>query len=149
MRDRRTANQILRRLLVMAITVAASGCGSSPVTSDRVEGAIERTFANLVQVQVGWLGLPPMTASQFEVTAACSKPSAVNSVGAGEWVCRVRWLSPDRQTLRDTLDLSVTADGCYSATPEGEHLGGPTLKTSKGTDVRNLLYSFEGCFDTM
>lgn len=149
MRNRRIASQILRRLLIMTIAVAASGCGSSPITSDRIEIAIERTFANLVQVQVSWLGLPAMAASQFEVTAACSKQSAVISVGAGEWVCRVRWLSPDRQTLRDTLDIFVTTDGCYSATPEGEHLGGPTLKTSNGADVRNLLYSFEGCFDTM
>src|SRR5262249_59258415 len=114
-----------------------------------IERAIEGTFANLVQVQVSWLSLPPMAASEFEVTAACSKPTPDNSAGAGEWVCRMRWLSPDRQTLRDTLDLFVTTDGCYSATPEGEHLGGPTLKDSSGADVRNLLYSFEGCFDTM
>jgi hypothetical protein len=100
-------------------------------------------------VQVSWLGLPPMAASQFDVTAACSKPSTGDSVGAGEWVCKVRWLSPDRQTLRDTLDLVVTTDGCYSATAEGERLGGPILKASNGADVRNLLYSFEGCFDTM
>ena len=148
MRNRPIASQIVRPLLVMTMAVAASGCGSSPITSDRIEVAIERTFANLVQVQVSWLGLPPMAASQFDVTAACSK-AAGNSVGAGEWVCRMRWLSPDRQTLRDTLDVFVTTDGCYSATPEGEHLGGPTLKTSNGADVRNLLYSFEGCFDTM
>jgi len=131
------------------MAVAAPGCGSSPITSDRIEHAIEVTFANLVQVQVGWLGLAPMAASEFDVTAVCSKPSAGSSVGAGEWVCRLRWLSPDRQTLRDILDLIVTTDGCYTATPEGEQLGGPTLKSSSGVDVRNLLYSFEGCFDTM
>ena len=149
MRNRRIGSQILRRLLVITMAVAASSCGSSPITSDRIEHAVELTFANLVQVQVNWLGLPPMPAAEFEVTAVCSKQSAGNSVGAGEWVCRLRWISPDRQTLRDTLDVFVTTDGCYSATPEGEHFGGPTLKTSNGADVRNLLYSFEGCFDTM
>jgi hypothetical protein len=42
----------------------------------------------------------------------------------------------------------VTTDGCYTATVEGESLGGPTVKRSDGRDVKNLLYVFEGCFDT-
>lgn len=58
------------------------------------------------------------------------------------------WRSPDRQTLRDTYDLLVATDGCYTATVTGESLGGPVLKTSDGRDVRNLLYTFDGCFDT-
>jgi hypothetical protein len=65
-------------------------------------------------------------------------------------VCRLAWHIPDRQFLRDTYDLSVTTDGCYTATVDAAegHLGGPTLKASDGADVRNLLYTFEGCFDT-
>jgi hypothetical protein len=59
------------------------------------------------------------------------------------------WQGPDRQTLRDTFDLFVTTDGCYTATAAAETLGGPTLKTTTGSSVRNLLYAFEGCFDTM
>jgi hypothetical protein len=58
------------------------------------------------------------------------------------------WRSPQRQTLSDTYDLFVATDGCYTATVSGDSLGGPTLKTSDGRDVRNLLYTFEGCFDT-
>jgi hypothetical protein len=70
--------------------------------------------------------------------------------GAGEWVCRLTWQIPNRQILRDTYDLSVATDGCYTATVDAAegHLGGPTLKGSDGTDVRNLTYTFEGCFDT-
>jgi hypothetical protein len=37
---------------------------------------------------------------------------------------------------------------CYTATVVGENLGGPTLKASDGRIVRNLMYAFEGCFDT-
>jgi hypothetical protein len=59
------------------------------------------------------------------------------------------WQGPDRRTLRDTYDLSVTTDGCYTATATGEGLGGPTLKTRDDREVRNLLYVFEGCIDAM
>ena len=47
-----------------------------------------------------------------------------------------------------TPTSSVNTDGCYSATVSGESLGGPTLRTPDGRSVRNLLYAFEGCFDT-
>ena len=142
----RTLNVALRSMLAAA-TVAAAGCGSSPITSARIERAIAPTFANLVQVQVSWLGLAPMAASEFGVTAACRKLSGSN-IGSGEWVCTLLWRGPDRQALRDTYDLFVATDGCYMATVASESLGGPTLKKSDGSDVRNLLYAFDGCFDT-
>lgn len=135
--------------LALMAAVAATCCGPSAITADRIERAIEPTFANLVEVQVSRLKIPPMTASDVDATASCRRLVAGNDAGAGDWVCRVRWLGPDRQTLRDTFDVVVTTDGCYSATAEGEQLGGLTLRASDGRDVRNLLHAFEGCFDTM
>jgi len=137
----------LRAALMVTTTVAISGCGPSPITPVRIENAVEPTFANLVQLQISWSGLPPMSASDFGVTASCRK-LAENNMGAGDWVCKLAWLGPDRQTLRDAYDLFVTTDGCYTATIEGSNLGGPTLKTPDGREVRNLLFTFEGCFDT-
>jgi hypothetical protein len=58
------------------------------------------------------------------------------------------WCAPDQQPLRDTFDLFVMTDGCYTATVSGEKLGGPTLRASNGNPVRTLLYTFDGCFDT-
>jgi hypothetical protein len=139
----------LCRALVVIAAIAASCCGSSPIRSGRIEPAIEQTFANLVHVQVAWLRLRPMEASEFAVTASCRKQVAGRDAGAGDWVCTLRWLGPDHRTRRDTFDLFVTTDGCYTATAAGESLGGPILKTADGAaDVRNLLYTFEGCFDT-
>jgi hypothetical protein len=138
----------MMRALVIATSFAVLGCGSSPITSARIEGAVAPTFANLVQIQVSWLGLPPMGARDFGVKASCRRLMAGSSAGAGEWACLLIWQGPDRRTLRDTFDLFVTTDGCYTATIEGEALGGPTLKAADGTEVRNLLYAFEGCFDT-
>src|SRR5262245_11273010 len=137
----------IRATLSMLTTLGMFGCGTSPITPARIEAAVETTFANLVQLQVARLDLPPMTASQFNVTASCRKLAATNA-GAGDWACNLLWLGPDRQFLRDTYDLFVGTDGCYTATVEGNALGGPALKTSDGRDVRNLLFTFEGCFDT-
>jgi hypothetical protein len=136
----------LRVALVAALL--SSNCGSSPITADRIERAVEQTFANLVEVQVARLRIPPVDVAQLEVTASCRTRAAARDTGAGEWTCRLRWLGPDRQPLRDTFDVVVTTDGCYTATAEGDQLGGPTLKATDGRDVRNLLYVFEGCFDT-
>jgi hypothetical protein len=138
-----------RFALAMLAAVAASCCGRSAITADRIERAIEPTFANLVTVQVSRLNILPIRASELDVTASCRRLAAVGDTGSGEWVCRLRWLGPDRQPLRDTFDLVVTTDGCYTASIEGEQLGGLTLKASDGREVRNLLHTFEGCFDTM
>ena len=129
-------------------TVAVCSCGPSPITSIRIENAIETTFANLVELQVSRLGLPAMTAPDFAVTAICRRQVGGADAGAGDWSCTLVWQGPDRRTLRDTYELLVTTDGCYTATVAGESLGGPTLNAADGSAVRNLLYAFEGCFDT-
>jgi hypothetical protein len=136
---------------VVVATFIAPGCGT-PITSARIEEAIAPTFANLVHVQMAWLGLPPMSASHFDVTASCRRlvtgSGVTTNAGAGDWVCLIRWRGPDRKSLRDTYDLFVTTDGCFTATVAGENLGGPTLTSQGGNEVRNLLDAFEGCFDT-
>jgi hypothetical protein len=129
------------------IIVAVSGCGAGPITPARIEASIAPTFANLVQAQVASLGLPPMAASEFRVMANCRNLAGSTS-GSGEWTCTLVWQGPERQTLRDAFDLFVATDGCYMALAAGESLGGPTLRASDGKEVRNLLYAFDGCFDT-
>ena len=139
----------MKPAIALLAALAASGCGRSTITADRIERAIEPTFANLVAVQISWLEIPPMPASAVDVTGSCRTRVAGSDSGAGEWVCRLRWLGPDRQVLRDTFDVVVATDGCYTATAEGEQLGGLTLRAPNGREVRNLLHTFEGCFDTM
>jgi hypothetical protein len=145
----RTIGMGFRGLLAIVTTVAAFGCGPSPITSPRIASAIAPTFANLVQVQVSRLGMPSMAASDFAVAASCRRLATGSNSGAGDWACTLVWRGPHHQALTDTYDLTVSTDGCYTATIEGEELGGPTIKASDGRDVRNLLYAFEGCFETM
>jgi hypothetical protein len=143
----RLSTRLLHVALAAGMAAAMAGCTLSPITAARIESSIEPTFANLVHLQVSWLGLPPMAARDFEVTASCRKLTGGAS-GSGDWVCNLLWRSPDRRPLRDSYDLSVTTDGCYTATVEGDSLGGPMLKTADGRDVRSLLFTFAGCFDT-
>ena len=140
--------EMCRLSLAVIVIVVQWGCGRSAITSKRIESAIETTFANLVELQIARMHLPPMSAPDFAVTAICRKQRASGEAGAGEWTCTIVWQGPDRRTLRDTYELFVSTDGCYSASVSGEGLGGPTLRTLEGRSVRNLLYTFEGCFDT-
>lgn len=137
-----------RAALIVAAAVATSSCASySPITPPRIEEAIARTFANLVETQVSWVGLPPMTAAEVSAAAQCVKLPA-GGTGSGEWVCTVIWQGPQGQSVRDAYDLFVATDGCFMASLSGESLGGPILQAKDGRSVRNLLYAFDGCFDT-
>jgi len=133
--------------VAVCAAVAHVGCGSS-ITSDRIEGALAPTFTNLVRLQMTWLGLPPLPASDIGASANCRRLLPGENSGSGEWTCVLIWHGPDRRQLRDTYELFVNADGCYTATASAEALGGPTLRSENGRHVRNLLYAFEGCFDT-
>src|SRR5262245_13407427 len=141
---------IVARCAAAGIAAAALvGCGSSPITPTRIETALQTTFANLVALQLSRLNLPPIAAPDFAVTAICRKQTPGTNSGAGDWTCALVWQGPNREMLRDTYDLFVATDGCYTAMAEEESLGGPMLKAPDGRDVKNLLYSFEGCFNTM
>jgi hypothetical protein len=143
-----TRRLIVRTVSAVAAALIVSGCsGYSPITAARIEKNIASIFSNLVEAQVSWLGLPRLTASEVGASAHCLK-LPTGGTGAGEWVCTVIWMGPQGQSVRDAYDLFVTTDGCYMASLAGESLGGPILKTKDGKNVRNLLYAFDGCFDT-
>ena len=135
-------------LTVVMAALGVSGCTKhSPITSARIERAIASTFSNLVETQVSWVGLPRMTAAEVRASARCLK-LPTGGIGSGEWVCTVIWMGPKGQSVRDAYDLFVATDGCYMASLAGESLGGPILRTKDHKNVRNLLYAFDGCFDT-
>jgi len=147
---RRPTTDIVRESVVLLAFIAC-GCRQSPITSSRIEKAIAPTFANLVHVEISRIGLAPVAASDIKVTANCRKAVLESGpAGAGDWVCVLDWYGPNRKVLRDVYDLTVATDGCYTATIEGAEagLGGPTIATQAGATVRNLLFAFDGCFDT-
>ena len=128
---------------------ASIGCGRSAVTATRLERAVGRTFANLVPLQLARLELTPVDRASIRVTASCFRPAG-GSAGSGAWVCTVIWAGENGVLLRDTYDVAVAPNGCYTASvdPIEGQVGGSITRTQRGQDVRNLLYTFEGCFDT-
>jgi hypothetical protein len=140
---------VVRRGLrtVGVVVVLLGGCGSGGVTSNRIEDAVATTFANLISVQRTIVGMSPMDAAELRTSASCHKIGPGDNRGPGEWKCVLTSPGPG-SLFRDTYDLSVTTDGCYTARSDGSHMGGPTLPTRNGETVTNLLYVFDGCFDT-
>src|SRR4029453_6059846 len=70
---RRMTFPVLRGIVAAVTGAGVCACGASPITPSRIEQAIAPTFASLVQLQVSRLGLAPMAAAQFNVTASCRK----------------------------------------------------------------------------
>ena len=98
---RRMTFPVFRGIFAAATAVGMCACGASPISPSRIEQAIAPTFANLVQVQVSRLGLAPMAAAQFNVTASCRKTkmsAGASDAGSGDWVCTLRWKGPDGQS---------------------------------------------------
>jgi hypothetical protein len=135
------------------IVLLVAGCGSKGVTSGRLEAAVAPTFANLIHTQEAALGATAIDPASLRASARCHKADpAAGKQGGGSWVCTITWHSPRRPLvpLVDTYDVAVTMDGCYTATADSAeaHVGGPTLMTRDGSMVPNLVYAFDGCFDT-
>jgi ABC-2 type transport system permease protein len=141
----------MRLACAVWLVIATPGCGPSALTKTKLERSFAPTFANLIATQESLLGLPGVEARVFGASAGCHRlgPGDRPS-GSGQWICTVQWSIPGRGgALRDTYDLAVTADGCFTATADGAeaHVGGATRKTAQGASVINLLYTFDGCFD--
>jgi ABC-2 type transport system permease protein len=139
--------------VVLALVGASVSHRGAGVTASRLEDAFAPTFANLVHLQRSILKLPEIDRAVLRATAQCQKVGGTrrDASGAGDWTCTVLWSSPgQRIPLHDAYDLSVASDGCYTATADGSeaHIGGPTLTGRDGATVTNLLYTFDGCFDT-
>jgi hypothetical protein len=136
------------RVLALALL---SACHGTNIDTSRVERAMGITFANLVEVQERLMGAPAISAEALHASATCHRTGpGARATGSGDWSCTVAWGVPGRRgALRDTYELSITGDGCFTASADATeaHVGGPTLKTPKGETVPNLLYVFNGCFD--
>jgi hypothetical protein len=139
--------RIIGLVPLVAAAVLLSAC-TPDVTAARVNTAIAPTFVNLYQVQRSLLGLPP--AADPTATADCGRTGrGIPNSGAGDdWICQLSLFSNGQFQAIFTYELSVRADGCYTADGSPSLVGGAMLTTPSGSNRVNPLFKFYGCFDT-
>jgi len=138
-------------LVVAALAAGASlflgACGGPDITAARVEDAIGPAFAQLYARQGELLGKG--TDAGAAASASCSRSNGkVNATGAGnDWICQLLLQESGKPSSVFTYDLTVQANGCYSADGPPALVGGHTLKTPTGQSRVNPLFIIDGCFD--
>lgn len=138
-------------LAVGGAVVAGTGGGSS-VTQARLERSLPTEFANLYSDQAKLLGHQGVTPASLHAKAMCDKGGAVEAdVGPGSnWICLVSWTDPSVPMPPEgygKFELDVHTNGCYTAGGPSKLVGFQTLTDTKGREVTNPVYEFDGCFD--
>jgi hypothetical protein len=149
---------IITVIAALAIVVAIGGAvlagtgGGSSVTQARLERSLPTEFANLYADQAKLLGHQGVTPSSLNATAMCDKGGAVeDNIGPGSnWNCLVSWTDPNNPMPPEgygKFELDVHSNGCYTAGGPSKLVGFQTITDTRGNEVNNPVYEFDGCFD--
>lgn len=137
----------LGALLLVALVVALTGCGSTGVTSSRLNASVAPTFERMYQWKRNLEGEP--AAKDLDTKAQCHRTTAKDPYkGAGsDWVCTVRFLvdGPNTQ-VSFNWNVQAKPDGCWNADGVPVQLGSQTVLTSTGKRVIDPIYKVDGCF---
>lgn len=138
--------------MIALVLVAAAALGLTACTPDvtqaRVDAAVGPTFASLYQQQRSLLGLSPALDPTAAATCARTGRGIPNSGAGDDWICQLSLSVNGVFQSIFTYELSVQADGCYSADGPPSLVGGAMLTTPSGAERVNPLFEFYGCFDT-
>jgi len=132
---------------MLALLVAVSRVGASPITAERLEGSIAPTFSHLVVVQQRLLGRRVPAGSSVTVLPTCGRGgSSAPGRGAGDdWLCSLSLVGPSLAQQPVNYDVNVRANGCYTADGPPAVVGRLTLRGPHGRKLVNPLYQFDGC----
>jgi hypothetical protein len=138
--------------VIAAVLLTVSGCGSSGITSARLNRAVAPTFANLYVLQQSLRGRR-VTAASLNSKADCARggPETADSGAGNDWACTVTWFNTGPNIAATaSYQVHVQTNGCYTADGDGPaDLNGQQLITAAdGATVTNPLWEFDGCFDT-
>jgi hypothetical protein len=142
----------LAAVLAISGAVIAGTGGSSSVTQARLERALPVEFANLYADQAKLLGHTGITPESLNARAMCDKGGAVEpNVGPGSnWNCLVTWTDPNVPMPPEgygKFEVDVHSNGCYTEGGPSKLVGFQTITDTKGDEVNNPVYEFDGCFD--
>jgi hypothetical protein len=149
---------IISVIAALAVVLAVSGAvlagtgGGSSVTRPRLERALPVEFANLYADQARLLGHKGVTPASLHAVAMCDKGGAVeDDIGPGSnWNCLVSWTDPNVPMPPEgygKFEVDVHSNGCYTAGGPSKLVGFQTITDTRGREVTNPVYEFDGCFD--
>jgi hypothetical protein len=145
-----TLRRVLTALVVAGAATSLSACGSSDVTRPRLEASLTPTFANLfVHQQTDVLGHPGVTVASVAAHASCDRGGPkVADVGPGaDWICMIRYNDEHHAAQEGKFELQARSNSCYTASGPSKLIGLVTITDTRGRDVPNPVFEFDGCFD--
>ena len=93
-----------------------------------------------------------MTARSLHAKAMCDKhgPDVADVGPGGDWVCLMSWTDPQVPMPPEgygKFELNVHSNDCYTAGGPSKLTGFLTITDTRGREVTNPLFEFDGCFD--
>ena len=148
---------ILTLVLALAVlgglgAVVAATADQSTVTRPRIERALPVVFSHLYAQQARLLGRTDVTPESLHAKAMCDKHgSDVADVGpGGDWVCLMSWHDPEVPMPTEgygKFELNVHSNDCFTAGGPTKLTGFLTITDTRGREVTNPVFEFDGCFD--
>ncbi|MEO5851333.1 MAG: hypothetical protein ABIQ15_02360 [Nocardioides sp.] len=147
-----TVLAVLVALVGLGAAAVAVGGGSSTVTRPRLERALPATFAHLYADQAVLLGRDGITSASLHPKAACDKhgPDVADVGPGGDWICLMSWQDPNVPMPSEgygKFELNVHSNDCFTAIGQTKLTGFLTLTDTRGREVPNPVFEFDGCFD--
>lgn len=141
----------LAAILGLGTAVVAAGGGASNVTRARLEKSLPTVFANTYVNQAHILGRH-VTARSLHAKAMCDKhgPDVADIGPGGDWVCLMSWTDPQVPMPPEgygKFELNVHSNDCFTASGPSKLTGFLTITDTRGKEVTNPLFEFDGCFD--
>lgn len=142
----------LLAVLVGVGVVGAARGGGSTVTRARLERALPAVFANIWVNQAQILGHKNVTVASLDATAMCDKhgPDVADIGPGGDWICLMTWNDPNVPMPKEgygKFDLNVHSNDCFTAAGQTKLTGFLTITDTRGDEVTNPAFEFDGCFD--
>jgi hypothetical protein len=151
---RRTLLTVLAalRVVVAAASIAVATGGSSTVTRARLERSLPVVFSHLYVEQAHLLGRNDVTYGSLHAKAMCDKhgPKVADVGPGGDWTCLMSWKDPNVPMPSEgygKFEVNVHSNDCYTAGGPTKLTGYLTIADSRGREVTNPLFEFDGCFD--
>jgi ABC-2 type transport system permease protein len=133
---------------VVAVLVAVSGLGPTELTAGRLDASVTATFQRLILLRDTWRAHhPDPPGALVRVQSQCSRSSGRPDGPGEDWAC-VLTLPQQVTATSMTLDVSLHANGCYTADAPPTAVGSVRLIDNFGRPFTNPLYAFDGCLGT-